>query len=246
MKHFDKWTLMLVLSGTLVFAGCGDDGGGTVDSSVPDASFDADVPDATPDATPDAMADAMVDAGPGDFTFRTDMPATYTRVDRNGAPAVSTALVSAAMKNAFNNGDPTDDVSGAAPGRWAGEFIASLDGLHAAVGATSGITINAQLTGAGLTPCTDGTDCATQDVAVGVPVYSFVIPDVLTINTGADAGFPNGRRLVDPALDIVLALVLLDLDTHGVTTFADIPLNPAANDVAFDAAFPYVAAPHAP
>ena len=52
MKYFDKLAILLVLTGALAFAGCGDDSGGTMDSSVPDATPDSDVPDATPEESP--------------------------------------------------------------------------------------------------------------------------------------------------------------------------------------------------
>jgi hypothetical protein len=82
---------------------------------------------------------------------------------------------------------------------------------------------------------------------------------------------PNGRGLADPVIDIIFSVILLDLsqpppDGFGVpcpgdpdsmapgSGFLAIPdgeggtfsLNPAANDVAFDTAFPYVAPAHAP
>jgi len=228
-------------SGTDAGPGGGTDAGPGGTDAGPPGDMDAGPGD-------DDAGPGDVDAGAaGDFTFRTETPDMYTRVDRAGAPAVSTALVSSAMKNAYNDDDPSDDVTGDAPGKWAGEFIASLDALHAAVGMTSGLTLDEQLTGAGLTPCSSGADCATQEIAAGVPVYSFIIPDVITLNTNMPAGFPNGRQLSDPVMDVVLALVLLDLDgTHSVGTLGGLPLNPTANDVPFEATFPYVADPHTP
>lgn len=172
----------------------------------------------------------------GGWTFRTDDPTDYARVDRMGMPAVSTALVSSAMKDAYNDGDPSDD----AAATFAPELIANLTGLHGA--------LDDDLGAAGLTPCsmTPDPDCLTQEVAAGVSVQSLVVPDVLTINTGAAAGFPNGRRLADPVIDVTLAVVLLDLGTHAPDTLATVPVNPPANDVAFLDEFPYLAAPHAP
>lgn len=231
-----KRALMILSIAALAF-GCGDD-----DPVTPTPGTDAG--NGGIDGGPPAMDDAGItmDAGgptPDPFVFRDDAPTAYTRVDRMGAPAVSTALVTSDNKNDYNDGDPTNDVSGDAPGRWAGEFIGVLDGFHTA--------LNSQLEGAGLTPCDDGTDCATQPIAEGAPIVaSFVIPDVLTINTTGTAGFPNGRQLADPVMDVILALVLLDMETHTPTTFVEMPLNPTANDVAFGDEFPWVAAPHTP
>jgi len=86
------------------------------------------------------------------------------------------------------------------------------------------------------------TRCLTQQVSPGVTVANLVVPDTVTINLAAPPGFPNGRRLTDPVIDLTLAVVLLDLTKHPATTLVDIPLNPAANDLPFRPAFPYLAA----
>jgi len=84
--------------------------------------------------------------------------------------------------------------------------------------------------------------CLQQQVAPGVTVANLVVPDTLTIHLDQPAGFPNGRRLTDPVIDLTLAAILLDLTKQPVTTFVDIPLNPASNDLPFRPAFPYLAA----
>ncbi len=75
----------------------------------------------------------------------------------------------------------------------------------------------------------------------GTTVAGAVVPDVVTVNFGAASGFPNGRRLTDPVIDVTLAVIFLDLSRHSAATFANIPLNPAANDLPFRPAFPYLA-----
>jgi hypothetical protein len=84
--------------------------------------------------------------------------------------------------------------------------------------------------------------CLTQEVSPGVTVANLVVPDTVTINLAASSGFPNGRRLTDPVIDLTLAAILIDLTKHPVTTLAAIPLNPPANDLPFRPAFPYLAA----
>ncbi len=61
------------------------------------------------------------------FNFRTEPLASYTRVDRMGMPAVATALIGTAMKNAYNDASPADDLTGG--GRFAPEFVSQLTAL---------------------------------------------------------------------------------------------------------------------
>lgn len=77
----------------------------------------------------------------------------------------------------------------------------------------------------------------------GVTVAQAVVPDTLTLNLSAPSGFPNGRRLADPVIDVTLAVIFLQLSTNGPGTLAGLPLNPPANDVAFRDTFPYLAPP---
>jgi hypothetical protein len=156
-------------------------------------------------------------------------------------------------KNAYNDADPADDATAGQGGlpQFAVEIVTNLTGLHTA--------LDDDITGAGLTPCTmmdnagdDGLpDCVGQAVFEGGPsVVSLVIPDHLSINPGGPDGFPNGRRLQDPVVDVTLAIILLDMTVHAPGILAGLPINPAANDVgvegAFLAAFPYLHPPHQP
>ena len=68
-----------------------------------------------------------------------------------------------------------------------------------------------------------------------------VVPDTLKLDLTSTAGFPNGRMLPDPVMDVTLAVVLLDLGVHEVTSLVGV--NPTENDVAFQDAFPYLADP---
>ncbi len=179
-------------------------------------------------------------------TFRNDADNAYTRVDRIGMPAVSTVLVSSGMKAAYNDANPSDD----AAGTFADDLILSLTGLHTA--------LDDDFTGLNLAPCSMTTmvnglpECLGQEIATGVTVASLVLPDTLRIDPSAAAGFPNGRMLADQVIDVTLAIIFLKM---GATcdgglctpaTLASPPLNPAANDVAFDTNFPYLAVPHQP
>ncbi len=144
----------------------------------------------------------------------------FQRVDRMGMPAVATAVITS--KDAYNQADPVDDAAGA----FVPEIVANVGALHAA--------LDDDLTGAGLTPCATS-NCVNQAAPL-------VVPDVLTIDVSQPPGFPNGRRLKDTVIDITLAVVLLDLQTHSATTL--VGLNPTENDRRFRRNFPYLARPH--
>ena len=75
----------------------------------------------------------------------------------------------------------------------------------------------------------------------GRTVANLVIPDVMELNFAKPSGFPNGRQLFDPVVDITLAAIFLDLTRHGADTLARLPLNPPANEEPFRAEFPYLA-----
>ncbi len=145
----------------------------------------------------------------------------FARVDRMAMPAVSTVLIKS--KDAYNNANPSDD----AAGMFVGEIVSSLETLHGA--------LDDDLASLGLTPCATG-DCVQQ-------AAPFIVPDRIHVDVTKPSGFPNGRRLTDPCIDITLALALLDLKTHPVTTL--IGVNPTANDRSFLPVFPYLAPPNA-
>ncbi|MEC9440390.1 MAG: DUF4331 family protein [Myxococcota bacterium] len=168
---------------------------------------------------------------PNEFAFRMNPPGAYTRVDRMGMPAVATALISS--KDAYNAANPANDEDG----MFVTELVTSINSLHMA--------LDDDLAGLSVTPCSAGADgdCVTQ----GAPL---IVPDTIKIFPGEAAGFPNGRKLDDQVMDLTLAVILLDLGTEAITTFADLPVNPDRNDKgvegAFLTTFPYLHPPHQP
>jgi hypothetical protein len=159
---------------------------------------------------------------PNAFVFSEAYVADYDRVDRMGMPAIGTAVI--ASKDAYNMADPEDD----AAGEFVGEIVASLEFVHGA--------LDDDLTGLGLVPCAID-DC----VAQAAPL---VVPDTLKVDIDQAAGFPNGRTLTDPVMDVTLAVILLDLSVEGQTAASLVGVNPTANDKAFLDGFPYLATPH--
>jgi hypothetical protein len=87
--------------------------------------------------------------------------------------------------------------------------------------------------------------CLTQVIpgTNGATPASLILPDTLKLDTSRPAGFPNGRRLEDPVIDITLAVLFLDMTKQSPGTFAALPLNPPANDKPFLTTFPFLAPP---
>ncbi|WP_295634363.1 DUF4331 family protein [Novosphingobium sp.] len=90
----------------------------------------------------------------------------------------------------------------------------------------------------------DVTPCLNQTIpGTGLTVAQAVLPDTLKLNLNAPSGFPNGRTLTDPVIDVTLAVIFLNLSKNSPATLAGLPLNPPANDLPFKSAFPYLADP---
>jgi hypothetical protein len=177
----------------------------------------------------------------GSVVFQNDPPSTFVRVDRMGMPAVATALIGAADKNAYNDANPEKDGADFAP-----KFIASLTAIHTA--------LDANLTSKNLVPCSmiplpgGLPECLAQEYAPGKTVASLVVPhDTLKLDLAAPPGFPNGRMLQDQVIDVTLGVLLLKLGPQqGADKLAKIPLNPGKNDInggVFGTEFPYFLPP---
>ena len=133
------------------------------------------------------------------------------QVDRMGNPAVNVALIPFNRKNEYNASDTRDD----AKGKFANDIIATLKAL--------------------------GTNDANINILASVAVVhgDFLRVDTSIPNSGhgggdnAGAGFPNGRRLKDDTIDILLNII-----TNGAITQGD---HVDANDVALGDTFPFLA-----
>lgn len=250
----------------------GDPTGDPTSITVTDTTdTSAEAPDTSaegPDTSASESSSTTVD--PEMFIFNDAPPEDYAQVDRKGFPGVNTALNIFGDKDAYNAASPEDD----AMLDFATEAVASLRFLHwgdetaTVPPAIAGPGLNDDLAAAGLDACT-----APGEVAYGECLApnennggGFAIPDVVKIDTDDPSGFPNGRMLTDPVIDIILAVLLLDLGatqdtspivvdgTPAILTFTALhdpndetvtfSLNPAANDVDFAADWPYLAPPH--
>ena len=137
----------------------------------------------------------------------------FRQVDRMAIPAVNVALVPFHRKNRYNAATPVDDknlVFGV-------DILATLNALG-----TSGANV--------FPPTGNALILANAAVLNG---------DILRLNTTGTPGFPNGRRLQDDVVDIILGII-------AGGTLSD---NANANDInggVFGAAFPYVLPPQQP
>lgn len=189
----------------------------------------ADVPPA-PSTTRPPASEFAFDPTPGDSPL-------FVRVDRTGAPAVGTALLSRAttvtitgvgggvlnpanaantfndQRDQLNRGDPVNDARD-----FAGTFVAgpqsnSLKNIH--------FKLNAELRALGLTPCSTlpaGGAATNADVNVDTCVAQaapVILPDVMIYDFNAPGGFPNGRTYDDPVVDRILAAALLRISPSG-------------------------------
>ena len=140
----------------------------------------------------------------------------FKQIERSGNPAVNVVLVPASLKNDYNTGTPKGD----AGGEFAGNIVATLTAL--------------------------GTSQANIGILAGVAVTygDLVILDTTIANSGTGggnvvgAGFPNGRRLQDDVVDILLFLATGVTPQNGATPGGD---NVGANDKTFGNTFPFLA-----
>jgi len=139
----------------------------------------------------------------------------FRQVDRMGNPAVNVALIPFAKKSLYNASTPIDD----SKGKFAADIVATLNLL--------------------------GTDQAHQDALAGVAITKgdYIRLDLTKPNTGPQGGnnpeaaYPNGRRLADDTIDIILTII-----ANGAT-LGD---NVNASDVPPQDVFPFLALPHQP
>jgi Domain of unknown function (DUF4331) len=138
------------------------------------------------------------------------------QIDRMGNPAVNVALVPFAAKNAYNLASSPQDA--------AGQFATGIVGT---------------LTALGTSPANIGTLAA-----VAVNNGDLLRLNLNTANTGpgggnnAAAAFPNGRRLADDTIDILLTII-----TNGAITTGD---NVNSNESPLQNTFPFLALPNQP
>ena len=131
----------------------------------------------------------------------------WVNVDREGVPAVNVALLPFNLKNAYNAGTSVDD----AGGKFAPGITDILKNFYR----------------------TDATSIAIL-TSVAVTRGDILRLDLTVSNTGTnpEASFPNGRRLTDDVIDILLTLI------NNRQTLGD---SVNGNDVPLRSTFPFLA-----
>jgi Domain of unknown function (DUF4331) len=145
-----------------------------------------------------------------DLESASTQPGALRQVDRLGVPAVNVALVPFSRKDEYNTGTPQED----AAGRFAADIVGTLRAL--------------------------GTNDANIGILASVAVTNgdYLRLNLTTANSGpgggnnAGAAFPNGRRLNDDVVDILLSFI---------TNQSGIGDNVNANDVSLTNTFPFFA-----
>ncbi|MGH9148838.1 MAG: DUF4331 domain-containing protein, partial [Acidimicrobiales bacterium] len=173
----------------------------------------------------------------------------WVQVSRLGIPLVNEVLIPLGQKDRWNASDPADDVANFGSFILNPEPAALIPVLYPGVSTPSGprtadVLPVLQGAGAGLTGANLLAPADLLRLNTSTPVTAS--PDRLAILAGDAQGFPNGRRLGDDVVDILLRL--LAGGTPFTPSFNISPNNILtdgvdANDAAFLPAFPYASSP---
>ncbi len=142
---------------------------------------------------------------------------SFRQIDRMGNPAVNVALIPFADKNAYNASTTVEDARKTNP--FTAKIVATLTALSASQDAINTL--------------------ATVAVAHGDMLHLDLTKPQNSGpkgGTNADGSYPNGRRLADDTIDIILGIIAGGTLGDGVD----------ASDVAPTDSFPFFAPPHQP
>lgn len=167
----------------------------------------------------------------------------WVQVSRLGNPLFNEALVAAAGKDLYNRSSPTQDAALFA--QYANN--SELAGLINAVYGTTFTTTGRADLNAIFIPDVIRVNTTTGATKVpgeaGFNRLSFIGGDTIANGAGQQipAGWPNGRRFGDDAIDIALTAIASGPTFATITVVGD---NAAANDQVYNRTFPYAGTPH--
>jgi hypothetical protein len=130
-----------------------------------------------------------------------------SRIDRMAIPAINTALIPSAQKDAFNVADPINDAA-----NYRATAVTTINTLRGAVDKLFAPMLQ---------------DGGPLGNLTSEQVGAALIPDVVTIDFSKPVQFPNGRRLQDDVIDAALGVVLNRGGAAGISDGIN------ANDKAF-------------
>ncbi|MEP6762595.1 MAG: DUF4331 domain-containing protein [Sporichthyaceae bacterium] len=190
--------------------------------------------------TSDLVTESDPVIGVWSTTDRRNGDGGYSQISRLGSPLVNEVVVPYRIKDAFNASDPTDD--GAAAGLVTNPELPKI--IEAIYGIPAPATPRDDLVAVFLTGV-DGlnkpaTVTASEQLRLNTSIEPTKRPKRLGVLAGDNAGFPNGRRLIDDIVDIALQVVEGEL----VGSPNDLGDAVNINDRKFAKHFPYVAKPH--
>lgn len=168
----------------------------------------------------------------------------WIQVQRDANPFFNEGLVALRDKDNFNRTSPTADAAMFATYALNPELAVLINAVFGTSFATSG-RVDLQLV---YIPEVIRVDTTTPPVTVpgkaGFSRFGFVGGDTTTDSGGLvkSSGWPNGRRIGDDVADIALTAIASGPTYSTVTVVGD---NVAANDIAYNQVFPYLATPHA-
>jgi hypothetical protein len=139
-----------------------------------------------------------------------------TQIDRMGRPAINTVFIP-------NNPLPPDRAVGDNPTKPSMKTTFNHGNPSTDVAKWTGEVVDTLTMGFG------------RSLADANALAAVLLPDILTVDVSNPAGFLNGRKPADDVIDAELNLL-----SAGAIPTDCVP----ANDVAFPATFPYLAAPH--
>jgi hypothetical protein len=164
----------------------------------------------------------------------------YVQVSRLGQPLVNEVVAPVGAKDLFNSSLPQND----------GQFLAAVQNpevpklIELVYKIKAPATPRNDLVAVFLTGVKGLNQPAhvvpSEELRLNMSIAPTASPNRLGVIGGDNAGFPNGRRVTDDDVDI--ALRVMEGELLGTKTNLGDGVD--ANDVAFDTAFPYVAAPH--
>ena len=169
----------------------------------------------------------------------------YIQVNRLGNPLFNEALVALADKDNYNRTSPTSDAASFAKYALNPELAVLINAVFTQNFQTTNRTDLEAIFIPDVIRVNTTTGAVRTAGEAGFNRLSFIGGDTVATNLGSGpaipAGWPNGRRFGDDAIDIALTAIASGPSFTTVTVVGD---NVPANDTTYNLTFPYAATPN--